>query len=146
MFCIKVSQAAIQKQNCDKITWCNYNHVIRLRWFVSSEIISIRALNIYKESLMLNKIKKVILLCVVLSFIFMTIFQDVIAARQEDLEFDFNYNSFSFKLFSLIISNQFFEKFILDSFNDIDLFDLKVRSSFSLKSFNKSFDKHVSFK
>jgi hypothetical protein len=38
-----------------------------------------------------------------------------------------------------------FSKSILDSFNDIDLFDLKIRSSFSLKSLNKSFDKHVSF-
>jgi hypothetical protein len=39
--------------------------------------------------------------------------QDFIAARQKDLELDFDYN-FSFKLFSSIISNQFFRKFILD--------------------------------
>jgi hypothetical protein len=74
------------------------------------------------------------------------IFQDVIAARQKDLEFDFDYNSFSFKLFSSIISYQFFRKSIFDSINDIDFFDLEVRSSSSLKSFNKSLDKHVSLK
>jgi hypothetical protein len=64
------------------------------------------------------------------------IFQDVIAVRQKDLELDSDYNSFSFKLSSSIISNQFFRKSILDSFSDIDLFDLKVRSFFS---FNKQF-------
>ncbi len=67
------------------------------------------------------------------------IFQDVIAARQKDLEFDSDYNSLSFKLSSSIISNQFSRKLIFDSFNDIDLFDLKVRSFFSL-------NKHVSLK
>jgi hypothetical protein len=67
------------------------------------------------------------------------ILQDVIAARQKDLELDSDYNSFSFKLSSSIISNQFFRKSILDSFNDIDLFDLEVRSFFSL-------NKHVLFK
>ncbi len=66
------------------------------------------------------------------------IFQDVIAARQKDLELDSDYNSFSFKLSSSVISDQFFRKSTLDSFNDIDLFDLKIRSSISLK--------HVSFK
>ncbi len=74
------------------------------------------------------------------------IFQNVIAARQKDLELDFDYNLFSFKLFSSIISNQFFRKSIFDLINDIDFFDLEVRSSFSLKSLNKSLDKHVSFK
>jgi hypothetical protein len=73
------------------------------------------------------------------------IFQNVIAARQKDFELDSDYNFLLFKLFSLIISNQFFRKSILDSLNDIDLFDLKIRSSFSLKSLNRSFDKHVSF-
>jgi hypothetical protein len=73
------------------------------------------------------------------------IFQNVIAARHKDLELDSDYNLFSFKLSSSIISNQFFRKSILDSFNDIDLFDLKIRSSFSLKSLNRSLDKHVSF-
>ncbi len=68
------------------------------------------------------------------------IFQDVIAAHQKNFELDFDYNSFLFKLFSSIISNQFFRKSTFDSFNDIDLFDLKIRSSFSLKSLNKSFD------
>ncbi len=77
---------------------------------------------------------------------FYHIFQNVIAARQKDLELDSDYNFFSFKLFLLIISNQFFRKLILDSFNDIDLFDLKIRSSSSFKLFNKSFNKHVSFK
>jgi hypothetical protein len=77
---------------------------------------------------------------------FYHIFQNVIAARQKDLELDFDYNSFSFKLFSSIISDQFFRKSILDSINDIDFFDLKVRSSSSFKSLNKSFDKHVSLK
>ncbi len=74
------------------------------------------------------------------------IFQDVIVARQKDFELDFDYNSFSFKLFLSIISDQFFRKSIFDSINDIDLFDLKIRSSSSLKSFNRSLDKHVSFK
>jgi hypothetical protein len=74
------------------------------------------------------------------------VFQDVIAARQKDFELDSDYNLFSFKLFSSIISNQFFRKSNLDSFNDIDLFDLEVCSSSSLKLFNKSFDKHVSLK
>jgi hypothetical protein len=67
------------------------------------------------------------------------IFQNVIAARQKDLELDSDYNSFSFKLSSSVISDQFFRKSILDSFNDIDLFDLEVRSFSSL-------NKHVSLK
>ncbi len=74
------------------------------------------------------------------------IFQDAIAARQKNLELDSDYNSFSFKLFSSIISDQIFRKSTFDSFNDIDLFDLEIRSSSSLKSLNKSFDKHVSLK
>jgi uncharacterized protein YktA (UPF0223 family) len=74
------------------------------------------------------------------------IFQDVIAARQKDLELDSDYNSSSFKLFSSVISNQFSRKSIFDSISDIDLFDLKVRSSSSLKSLNKSLDRHVSLK
>jgi hypothetical protein len=65
---------------------------------------------------------------------FYHIFQNVIAARQNDFELDFEYNSFSFKLSSFVISSQFFRKSILDSFNDIDLFDLKIRS---FSSFNK---------
>jgi hypothetical protein len=73
------------------------------------------------------------------------IFQDVIAARQKDLELDFDYNSFLFKLSSSVISNQFFRKSIFDSLSDIDLFDLEVRSSSSLRSLNRSFNKHVSF-
>ncbi len=72
-------------------------------------------------------------------------FQNVIAARQKDFELDFDYNS-SFILFLSIISNQFFRESIFDSFSDIDLFDLKVRSSSSLRSFNKSLDKQVSLK
>ncbi len=71
------------------------------------------------------------------------IFQNVIAARQKDFELDFDYNS-SFILFSFIISSQFSRKSILDSLSDIDFFDLEVRSSFSLKSFNRSLDKQVS--
>ncbi len=74
------------------------------------------------------------------------IFQNVIAARQKDLELDSDYNSFSFKLFSSVISDQFSRKSTFDSINDIDLFDLKVRSLFSLKSLNTSLDKHVSLK
>jgi hypothetical protein len=74
------------------------------------------------------------------------IFQNVIAARQKDFKFDSDYNSFLFKLFSSVISDQFFRKSIFDSINDIDFFDLEVRSSSSFKSLNKSFDKHVSFK
>jgi hypothetical protein len=67
------------------------------------------------------------------------IFQDVIAARQEDLELDFDYNSLSFKLSSSVISGQFSRKSTLDSLSDIDLFDLKVRSVSSL-------NRHVSLK
>jgi hypothetical protein len=74
------------------------------------------------------------------------IFQDVIAARQKDFELDFDYNSSSFKLFSSIISDQFSRKSIFDLINDIDLFDLEIRSSSSLKSLNKSLDRHVSLK
>jgi hypothetical protein len=74
------------------------------------------------------------------------IFQNVIAARQKDLELDSDYSSFSFKLFSSVISDQFSRKSTLDSFSDIDLFDLEVRSSSSLKLFNRSLDKHVSLK
>jgi hypothetical protein len=74
------------------------------------------------------------------------IFQDVIAARQKDFEIDFDYNSSSFKLCSSIISNQFSRKSTFDSINDIDLFDLEIRSSSSLRSLNKSLDKHVSLK
>jgi hypothetical protein len=74
------------------------------------------------------------------------IFQNVIAARKKDFELDSDYNSFSFKLFSSVISDQFFRKSTFDSFNDIDLFDLEICSSSSLKSFNKLLDKHVSFK
>jgi hypothetical protein len=73
------------------------------------------------------------------------IFQNVIAARQKDLELYFDYNS-SFILFSSVISSQFFRKSTFDSFNDIDFFDLKIRSSSSLRSFNRSFDKQISFK
>jgi hypothetical protein len=60
--------------------------------------------------------------------------QDFIAARQKDFELDFDYNLF-FKLFSSIIANQFSRKFIFDSSNDTDLFDLKAHelSSISLK-------------
>jgi hypothetical protein len=60
-------------------------------------------------------------------------FQNVIAARQKDLKLDSDYNSFSFKLFSSVISSQFFRKSILDSSSDIDLFDLKIRSFSSFK-------------
>ncbi len=73
------------------------------------------------------------------------IFQNVIAARQKNFELDSDYNLFSFKLFSLIISNQFSRKSIFDLINDIDFFDLEICSSSSLESLNKSFDQHVSF-
>ncbi len=63
--------------------------------------------------------------------------QDFIVARQKDIELDSDYNFF-FKLFSSIISNQFFRKFILDSSSDTDLFDLKARESLSI-SFKQSF-------
>ncbi len=66
--------------------------------------------------------------------------QDFIAARQNDFELDFDYNFF-FKLFSSIISNQFFRKCIFDSSSDTDLFDLEARelSSISLEqSFSSS--------
>jgi hypothetical protein len=62
------------------------------------------------------------------------IFENVIAARQKNLERDLDYNSSSFELFSSIISNQFSRKSTLDLLNDIDLFDLKIRS---FSSFNK---------
>ncbi len=70
---------------------------------------------------------------------FYHIFQDVIAARQKDLELDSDYNSLSFKLSSSVISSQFSRKSIFDSFSDIDLFDLEIRSFSSL-------NKHVSLK
>jgi hypothetical protein len=76
---------------------------------------------------------------------FYHIFQDVIAARQKDFELDSDYNFFSFKLSLSVISSQFFRKSTFDSLNDIDLFNLEVRSSSSLRSLNKSLDKHVSF-
>jgi hypothetical protein len=63
--------------------------------------------------------------------------QDFIAARQKDLELDSDYN-FSFKLFSSVISSQFFRKFILDLSSDTDLFDLKARESSSI-SLKQSF-------
>jgi hypothetical protein len=74
------------------------------------------------------------------------IFQDVIAARQKDFELDFDYSSSSFKLFSSVISDQFSRKSIFDLVNDINFFDLEVRSSSSLKSLNRSSNKHVSLK
>ncbi len=69
--------------------------------------------------------------------------QDFIAARQKDLELDFDYN-LSFKLFSSVISNQFFRKFILDSSSDTNLFDLEARewSSISLKQSSSSSSFH----
>ncbi len=72
------------------------------------------------------------------------IFQNVIVARQKDLELDSDYNSSSFKLSSSVISSQFSRESTLDSLSDIDLFDLEVRSSSSLRSLNRSLDKHVS--
>ncbi len=65
------------------------------------------------------------------------IHQDFIAARQKDLELDFDYN-FSFKLFSSIISNQFFRKLTFDFSSDTDLFDLETRESSSI-SLKQSF-------
>jgi hypothetical protein len=65
--------------------------------------------------------------------------QDFIVARQKDFELDSDYNLF-FKLFSSIISNQFFRKFTFDSSSDTDLFDLEARelSSVSLKQWSSS--------
>jgi hypothetical protein len=57
--------------------------------------------------------------------------QDFIAARQKNLELDSDYN-FSFKLFSSVISSQFFREFTFDSSSDTDLFDLKTRESSSI--------------
>jgi hypothetical protein len=71
--------------------------------------------------------------------------QNFITARQKDFELDFDYNLF-FKLFSSIISNQSFQKFILDSSNDTDLFYLKARESSSIsfkQSFSSSSSHHV---
>jgi hypothetical protein len=70
---------------------------------------------------------------------FYHIFQKVVAARQKDFELDSDYNFFSFKLSSAVISSQFFRKSILDSFSDTDLFDLEIRSFSSL-------NKHLSLK
>jgi hypothetical protein len=66
------------------------------------------------------------------------IFQDVIAARQKDLELDFDY-VLSFELFSSVISGQFSRESTFDSLSDIDLFGLEVRSFSSL-------NRHVSLK
>ncbi len=63
--------------------------------------------------------------------------QDFIVARQKDLELDSDYN-FSFKLFSSIISNQFFRKLTFDFSSDTDLFDLETRESSSI-SLKQSF-------
>jgi hypothetical protein len=65
--------------------------------------------------------------------------QHVIVARQKYFELNSDYNFFSFKLSSFVISNQFFRKLIIDSFNNIDLFDLEIRSFSSI-------NKHVSLK
>jgi hypothetical protein len=69
--------------------------------------------------------------------------QDFIAARQKDLELDSDYNFF-FKLFSSIISNQFFRKFIFEYSNNTDFFDSKARelSSISLKQSFSSLSRH----
>ncbi len=63
--------------------------------------------------------------------------QDFIAARQKNLELDFDYNFF-FKLFSSIISNQFFRKSILEFSSDTDLLNLEARELSSI-SFKQSF-------
>jgi hypothetical protein len=73
------------------------------------------------------------------------IFQDVITARQKDLELDSDYSS-SFILFSSITSGQFSRESTLDSLSDIDLFGLEVRSSSSFRPPNRSSDRHVSLK
>jgi hypothetical protein len=78
------------------------------------------------------------------------IHQDFIAARQKDFELDSDYN-LSFKLFSSIISSQFFREFTFDFSSDTDLFDLKARESssislkqsFSSQSFSSSSSHHV---
>jgi archaellum biogenesis protein FlaJ (TadC family) len=57
--------------------------------------------------------------------------QHFIAARQKDFELDSDYNFF-FKLFSSVISSQFFRKFIFDFSSDTDLFDLEARESSSI--------------
>ncbi len=59
-------------------------------------------------------------------------YQDFISARQKNFELDFNYNLFFFKLFSSIISNQFFREFTLDFSSDTNLFDLKARELSSI--------------
>jgi hypothetical protein len=52
----KLSQAAIQKQNCG-ITWCDYSHVMWLRWLCTErDNFELEHLNIYRKSLILNKI------------------------------------------------------------------------------------------
>ncbi len=58
--------------------------------------------------------------------------QDFIVARQKDLELDFDYKFSFFKLFSSIISSQFFREFILDFSNDTDLFNLETRELSSI--------------
>ncbi len=63
------------------------------------------------------------------------IFEDVIAARQKNLEPDLDYNSFLVELFSLVISSQFSRELTRGSFNDIDFLNLEVRSFFSLNKF-----------
>ncbi len=62
--------------------------------------------------------------------------QDFIVAYQKNLDHDSEYCS-SNTTFTSIISSQFFRKFILDSSNDTNLFDLKTRES-SLNSFKQS--------
>jgi hypothetical protein len=52
----------------------------------------------------------------------------------------------SFKLSSSVISGQSSRELTLDPASDIDLFDLEVRSSSSLRPLNRSSDRHVSLK
>jgi hypothetical protein len=94
--------------------WLQSRDVIKMIVYRTRQL-RFEHLNIYKESLILDKILSNTTMCSII------------------------YTFDTFKLFSSIISSQFFRKWILDSFNDIDLFDLKTRSFFSL-------NKHVSFK
>jgi hypothetical protein len=56
MFCVKMSQAAIQKQNCE-IIWCDYNHVMWLKWLcIERDNFEFEHFNIYRKSFILNRI------------------------------------------------------------------------------------------
>ncbi len=107
MFCVKVSQATIQKQNRDTITWCGYNDC------VLSEIISIRAFNIYKESFILDKIlSNITMRFIIYIFVKYIISRNLIAEMRR-----------------ILLTFRFCRSIIHDSQTSIDFWSIKFISS-----------------